>query len=137
MSSPVCNIWCHHCFFKKVIFGRCIVITHWDFSLRSLVVKKVSIFHVLICHLYIPLVKMSVYIFCPFSSWILLNVEFWKFFSLDMDLLLQVDQIICWFLGCGAEVGLAMWVCCLWRCMRPHQYVVAGWRGGLGSRGGL
>lgn len=37
-----------------------------------------------------------------------LNVEFWKFFSLDMDLLLQVDQIICWFLGCGAEVGLAM-----------------------------
>lgn len=52
---------------------------------------------------------MSYPVFCPFSNLSnFLNVEFWKLFILDMNLLLQVDQIICWCPGWGAEVGLLL-----------------------------
>lgn len=52
-----------------------------------LMANDVASFNVFICHLYVLFSETSVYIFCPFSNWIICfsTIEFKKFFIYSMS----------------------------------------------------
>ena len=66
----------------------------------------------LICPLYILFLKMSVYVFCPFSNWIgcLSTIEFYKFFIYSRHLFLVKYAVYKYFLPVCSFSCLSYWL---------------------------